>query len=272
MSTRVRLLSAAVLIAVAFSASPSDAQGSTPSPSVRDYCIKVTPGKAAEFTAYLHDVAVPLAQARADSGEFAWFAVARGYVPAGTSAPCDYRVMYGYKGDPPEEISTEGLEVALKRAKLALTADQLIAKRSSLTTLVALEDWGQIERVGPPAEKGSYLEIYHDKVPPDDWDEWLRLERRWKAYVDAYLKAGGKGAWGLYQLYGPGGDSMPYNGASVNVFPDWNGLLQEWGAPQELWLKVHPDMTFDEFVRRHRKTHSTHDIQVYKIVEFVRAK
>jgi len=179
---------------------------------------------------------VPLAQARADAGEFAWFAVSRGVVPAGSSASCDYRGAYGYKGLPPEEISTEALDAALKRAKLTLTADQLIAKRTSLTSLVAAEIWYQIDSIGPPAEKGSYLRLNPYKVENGEMDEWIRME-----------------------------------GLTVDIFPDWNGLMQ--GVPvTELWPKVHPDTTPTDTFNRYDRVRSVHDVELYKIVELVRRK
>jgi len=272
-ATRARLLAfAGVSIAVGFAASTSQAQGPSAPPTARDYCIKVAPGKGAEYTAFLRDVTVPLAQARADAGEFAWFAVSRGVVPAGSSASCDYRVAYGYKGLPPEDMSTEALDAALKRAKLTLTADQLIAKRTSLTSLVSAEIWYQLDSIGPPAEKGSYLRLNHYKVQNGEMDEWLRMERTyWKALMDAWLKAGGKGTWSAHGLWMPQGESTPYNRMTVDIFPDWNGLMQ--GVPvTELWPKVHPDTTPTDTFNRYDRVRSIHDVEVYKIVELVRGK
>lgn len=269
-ATRVRLPRlAAVSIAVGLAASASQAQEQ---PTVREYCIKVAPGKAAEFEAYLRDVAVPLAQARADSGEFAWSVVARGVIPAGSSARCDYRVAYGYKGLPPEELSKEALDAALKRAKLTLTADQLIAKRSALTSLVAAEIWFRIDGIGPNVEKGGYVRFNHYKVQSGQTDEWVRLETTyWKALMDAWLKNGGKGAWGVYALGMPGGDSTPYNAMTVDTFPDWNGLMQ--GVPlTELWPKVHPNRTSSDTFDRIAEVRSIHDVEAFKVVEVVRGK
>ena len=51
---RVRLLTFTVVsIAAGLAASTGHAQGQSEPPTVRDYCIKIAPGKAAEFEAYL---------------------------------------------------------------------------------------------------------------------------------------------------------------------------------------------------------------------------
>jgi hypothetical protein len=270
---RVRGLTfTAVSMAMGLAASTGHAQDQNPQPTVRDYCIKVAPGKGAEYEAYLRDVAGPLNQSRADAGEFAWYLAARAVNPAGSSAPCDYRVAFGYEGVPPEPMSREGLDAALKRAKLPLTADQVIAKRNALSSLVSAEIWSQIDAIGQNAEKGGYVRLNHNRVLPGETGEWVRMERTyWKPIMDAWLKDGGKAGWGLYQLMMPGGESTPYSGMSVDIFPDWNALMQ--GVPLgTLWPKVHPDATITDTFNRFDKTRSVHDVEYYKVVELVRGK
>jgi hypothetical protein len=270
----VRLITfAAVSIAAGLAPGPACfAQAQNQPPTVRDYCIKVASGKATEYAAFLHDVSVPFARARADAGEIDWFVAGRGVVPIGSSARCDYRVVYGYRGLPPEDLSTEAIEAALKRAKLNMTADQMIARRSSLTQLVGLDIWYQIDAIGPQAEKDSYVRLNHYNVKGGEMDEWIRQEKaNWKALMEAWLKAGGKGSWSLNGLGMPGGESTPYNAMTVDFFPDWNSLWR--GVPvDELWPKVHPEMTPSEAFNREDRIRSFHDIEYYKLVEVVRAK
>lgn len=269
-ATRIRAFGLAVgSIALGLTAAPSRAQEQ---PMVREYCIKVAPGKGVEYEAFLRDVVVPLAQARADAGEFAWYVAARGVIPAGSEARCDYRVAYGYKGLPPEEISKDALDAALKRARLTLTADQMIARRNTLTSLVAAEVWYWIDGIGPNVEKGGYVRFNHYKVRSGQMDEWVRLETTyWKPLMDAWLKGGGKGGWGVYGLAMPGGDSTRANAMTVDTFADWNGLLR--GVPMnELWPKVHPSRTSADTFDRFDEVRSTQDVEYFKVVEVVRGK
>jgi hypothetical protein len=271
---RLRLLTLAAMSMIAGLAQDkaSFAQGQSEPPTVRDFCIKVAPGKGTEYEAFLQDVTLPLARARADAGEFAWFVAESAVVPAGSSAPCDYRLVYGYKGLPPEVPSKDVLAAGLKRAKLTMSVDDMVARRSALTQLVSVEIWGQIDGIGPPQEKGSYVRLNHYNAKYGEMGEWTRLERTyWKAVMDAWLKAGGKGSWSVNGLWMPSGDRTPYNGLTVDIFPDWNSLIR--GVPfNELWSKVHPDMPFTEFFNRLERVRSVHDVEVYKIVEVVRAK
>jgi hypothetical protein len=254
-----------VLLAVASAASPAFAQYPAAAPTARAYCIKVNPGKGAEFEAYLRDVSLPLAQARADSGEFAWAMVTRSLYPAGTSAACDYSVIYGYKGLPPEEASSASLDAALKKTKIPLTAEQMIARRSSLITLAAAELWFGVDGTGPAIGKGGYMRVNHYKIKPGQWDEWVKAERAgWKPLVEEWNKAGGKGGWSVYGLMMPAGDSMPYDGATVDTFADWNGLIG--GVPVgELWSKVHPGFSISEVLANLDKVRSIHDVSISRI-------
>jgi hypothetical protein len=273
-ATRVRLLTLAALSVTAGLApgGVTFAQGPNDPPSVRDICLKVTPGKGPEYAAFLRDVTLPLARARAEAGEFAWFVAERAVVPIGSSAPCDYRMVYGYKGLPPEDPSKETVGAGLKRAKVSLTVDEMIARRSALVHLVGIDIWYWIDGIGPSAEKDGYVRLNHYKVKYGEFGEWTRLETTyWKALMDAWLKAGGKGSWAVNGLAMPSGDSTPYNGLTVDFFPDWSSLVR--GVPvNELWAKVHPNTTATQVFNRLEKVRSIHDVEVYKIVEVARAK
>src|SRR5262249_52287140 len=163
------------------------------------------------------DVTMPLARARGEAGEFSWFLVASGVVPAGTSAPCDYRFVYGYKGDPPEAATKDAITAALKRTSLKMTYDDVVAPRNALSQLVSVEIWGQLEGVGMSPEKDSYVQLNHYNVKYGEFDEWRRLETTyWKPLVEAWLKGGGKGGWGLNALLMPAGDATPHNALTVD--------------------------------------------------------
>jgi hypothetical protein len=248
---------------------PGLAQGQTEPPTVRDFCIKVVPGKGSEYEGFLRDITLPLARARADAGEFVLFVAESAVVPAGSSAPCDYRMIYVYKGLPPEAPSKEALAAGLKRAKLTMTADEMLARRSALTQLVSVEIWFGIDGIGPPPEKGNYVQVNHYNAKFGEFNEWSRLETTyWKPTVDAWLKGGGKGSWFVNGLAMPSGNRTPYNGMTVDVFPDWNSLVR--GVPvNDVWPKVHPSLSFTEYLNRLEKVRSVHDVEVYKVVDVV---
>ena len=73
-----------------------------PQAYVVDTCVKADPGKNAETTAYIRDVSVKTAQVRVNEGTAAWYLAMSAVVPAGSEARCDYHLVTGYKGFPPE--------------------------------------------------------------------------------------------------------------------------------------------------------------------------
>jgi hypothetical protein len=237
--------------------------------TTREYCVKVVPGKGPAYEAFLRDVALPLNQSRADAGEFEWHGVGRAVVPVGSSARCDYRLAYTYKGNPPEEATSDQLNAALKRAGLSLTAEQLAEKRSALIQLISMDIWYTFENLGPQWAKGSYLKFNHWNVKGGQYEEYLRLERTtWKPLMEAWLKAGGTGSWVLVGLWMPGGEAVPYNAMTIDVFPTWDGLLK--GVPlDDLWSKVHPDKTVAQAMGEMDKVRSLYTQEIFRLVERV---
>jgi len=271
-STRVRTFASfAAATVIALAPSLASAQGQSEPPTTRGYCVKVAPGKGAEFRALLHDVGVPLNQALANTGAFEWYVALRSVIPAGSSAACDYRIVYGFKGLPPEPASPERLDAAMKSAKVAMTREQFIAKRDAVSSLVSTEIWQGIDVVGPDATPGSYVRISHYKVKDGAFGDWVRLEQSiWKPLMEAWLKEGGKGSWRVSSLMMPSGDVMPYNALTVDIFPDWSGIVR--GLPLDtLWPKVHPNLTTEQaFDHQMPGVRSIHDIEVYQVEEVVR--
>jgi len=240
-------------------------------PTVRDYCVKAAHGKGMELESYVSYYVVPLNQARADAGEIAWFLFVGGVVPAGSSAPCDYRFVYGYKGLPPENPSQDQIEAAIKRAKLVTNAPAMAAQRNALSQLVSVDIWYQIDFTGLGAQKGSYIRLNHYSVKPGGTEDWQHLETTyWKPLVEAWDKEGGKGSWGVYGLMMPEGDNLPYNALTVDIFPDWNSMLHE--VPIALWSKVHPNTEVTDVFDRLERVRSRHDIETYKVLEVVGPK
>lgn len=240
--------------------------------TTREYCVKVAPGKGPAYEAFLRDVTIPLNQSRADAGEFAWFGVGRAVVPVGSSARCDYRLAYTYKGVPPEETSNDQLGAALRRAGLKLTAEQLVEKRNALVQLVGLDFWYRIDGAGPSWRKGSYLSFNHYKVKEGQSEEFVRLERTWKALVEARLKAGGTGSWSLVGLWRPSGDSVPYNAMTIDVFPGWAEMMKSGNSFLEEWSRVHPSTPFAEVEAQKAKVRSVHANELFKLVEVVEGR
>jgi hypothetical protein len=264
----IRLLSAAALIASAVFA-----QDQNQRVIVRDVCVKVAPGKEAQFESFVGEFFMPMEKALADSGELAWWMAVRAVVPAGKSAPCDYRGVEGFHGYPADPDAFEAANAALKRAKLNMTAAEVYAKLGALSELVDVEYWVMADGVGGGQEKGSYLVLNHYKT--SNPSEWLRLEKTyWKPLVAEHVKGGATAGWSAWEMWipggGPPGDSKPYNVQTVDQFPDWNSLVH--GIPLgELWPKVHPNEEMTPFFEADAKAALAYDREIFKVVDIVSA-
>ena len=151
---------------------------------VRDSCVKVAPGKSAEFEAMLHDVTAKQMRVRIDEGHAAWWLALSAVVPVGTAARCDYHVVVGYAGFPPETPTPEQNTAELKKAGLNMTSADYAFKRNSLSTLVNVDIWRALADVNPSLEKGNYARLNYYRVKPGQQAAWLKLETTgWKPFV-----------------------------------------------------------------------------------------
>src|SRR5260370_2574837 len=96
-------------------------------------CIKVKPGKGAEYRKWAAEKTHKLQQANADSGRIsAWFLL-RYVMPQGSLAACDYLSISLFPGAPPAPMELDELGAALKKSGLATSAQEYVDQRSSLT-------------------------------------------------------------------------------------------------------------------------------------------
>lgn len=241
-----------------------------PVPYVRDFCVKVQPGKFTEYAAMLHDVTAKISQVRADEGKLAWWLAERAVVPAGNTARCDYHLVSGYVGFPPEMTTAAETDAALIKAKIPnMTAAGMYAKRDMLSTLASVDIWRGVGAVGSP-EKGGYVRMNLYKTNPVS--EWVKLETEgWKPMVASYSKDHRGIGWAAAALAMPGGSGLHYNAMTVDFFPTWAAVGE--GLPvTTTWPKVHPDQTMDDYIAKVGKVADRYKVEVYQVVELVMGK
>jgi hypothetical protein len=232
----------------------------------RDYCVKSKDGKGAEHAAFLRDVSSKLAKVRVDTGEYASYTVAQAVLPAGRSARCDYHIVIGYAGFPPEAPGPEKTEADMKKAGLTMTREAMLAKRDDLSYLVSSDIWRWRERVGPSA-KGNYARLNYYKVKPGATTDWVRMESTgWKQLAEAASKDHPGMGWRVATLAMPGGTALPYNAMTVDVFPSWEALGK--GIPtRAIWNKVHPNTDMTAYMDRLGEIVERPRIDIVRFVE-----
>ena len=138
-------------------------------------CIKVQPGKGAEYRQFINDFSRKVMQANVDSGDLAAASLLRTVLPSGTEARCDYVAISIYKGAPTAPSGMAGLSKALQKAGLTISAEDFIAKRGGLTQLVSSELWRNTLQLGD-FEKGDYLYVNFMRV--HNLTDWMNLEEK----------------------------------------------------------------------------------------------
>ena len=244
----------------------------TPVPHVRTICVKVAPGKAAEYNAYLRDISVKLLRARVDDGELVGADILRSVEPVGTSARCDYLLVWEYNGFPGEMNTADRTNALLKKLGMKMTAAELAAKRDSLSTLVGMEIWRNVDMVPADEAKGAYLRLNLYKTKPGKLQGWIDIEKNeWKPLVEAYVKDGKVAGWSAWRMLAPAGDNQEYDAVTVDYFPNWAAVGT--GIPLgQLWTKVHPNTSVADWQDRLNSVRTRPAIELYQIAEIVAPK
>ena len=271
MNPRILLFQRAACAALLFLGA-GYAQNQPPVHFVRDYCVKVANGKSVEHAAWVRDVATKLMQARVDEGQVQWGVIASVISPAGTTARCDYHVVYGYDGKLPEPPDAAAVGAALKRAGLKMTAEEWMARRDSLSRLVSVEVSQEVESVEVDAPF-KYIRVNHYKVRSgQSTASWLGLERNtWKPLVAADNANGHKSGWNVYVIMMPSGETVWANGVTVDLFTDWESLMR--GIPvNELWPKVHQNRNMSEWLDRLSTVVDRQLVEIARVEVFAQKK
>lgn len=237
---------------------------------LRDNCVKAKDGKLSQLATYLQDVTVKLAKVRMDAGAYDFLVITQAIIPSGTSAICDFHVVYGSTGFPPETPGAEQNAADMKKSGLAMTREQMMAKRDEISTLVSLDFWRRHEIVGTSV-KGGYARLNFYKTKPGATQaEWARMEGSgWKALAAVWAAETPGMGWGANTLALPGGSSQPYNAMTIDSFPNWAALAK--GLPaRATWNKVHPDTDMTLYMDRLGTVADRTRVEVVKLIEVIR--
>ncbi|MGA9586909.1 MAG: hypothetical protein WBQ95_16350, partial [Terracidiphilus sp.] len=242
-----------------------------PSGYHRVACVKIKPDKGSEFRKWLADDLHKYAQSRVDAGALSSWMVLRSEIPTGESAECDYLFVSMYPGIPSEPMGMEDLGAALKKAGMAMSAQEYVDRRSSLTTLIS-NDMFQNEGYVGSFKKGDYLVVNYMKVSDDNMDDYLAWEKKvWKPLAEAMAKDGVRTGWSLNRRVLPGGSEQPFQAVTVDVFPTWESIYKDDSQFVDRWHKVHPDMELGTTFERYEKLRSMVKSDLYTVQDLIQS-
>jgi hypothetical protein len=258
-------LAAVVACLVVSSGTPGSAQEQELH-SARVLCLKVSPADAAEFESLVREAGIPAEKERIAAGESVGFDLLRAVVPAGSACRCDYLVIFHY-GLLAEAEPGDNVADYLSRA--GIDPQPVMAKWSQQVEQVGSEWWWWVERVGPAWPKGSYVNIAQWRTKANGFGHFVELERSYfKPLAEAWREEGAKFSWDIVGLWQPGGESVGYNGMTINVYHDWEtmrGWLQEVFG--RIWPKVFPGLDGTMIEDLKQSVRSQHASAIYRVVE-----
>lgn len=232
-------------------------------------CVKVKPEKANELRTWLSSDFHKYAQSRVDTGALSLWMLLRSVQPQGASAPCDYLSISFYPGPPPEPLSPEGLEAALKKAGLTVTAQQFMDRRDAMVTLVSNSIFQNRAAVGS-IKKGNYLVVNYMKAA--NVEDWIAFEKKiWPPVAEALVKDGVTAGWSLDVQVLPGGRNLKFQGVTVDIFPSWDAVFKPDPQFVERFRRVHPDMEFGTTFEQFEKLRTMEAIELYTAADVITA-
>jgi hypothetical protein len=265
----VRMLSSALAAVVVMAGQLAGQPASAPVYHQTLVYVKAAPGKGTDYIQFVRDTSMKMAQVRADAGEIISWTILRSVYPAGEEARSDYLISTIYEGVPRAPQSRSDLEASLKKANLSMKADDFLAKRNSLSTLVATEMWRPRIRVAAPA-KGHFLHLNMMKV--NDAAAYQQFEETiWRPMAEEWVKRGEMSGWVFATKVLPAGTDTAYTAYSADMFPSWNAAFAARSA-QAIFEKVHPGKSYQEFSANIPKLRSLARRELWEVVERVEKK
>jgi hypothetical protein len=236
------------------------------------FCMKVLPGKGAEFERHLTDVSRKLAQVSVNEGRMSAWMVSRAVVPAGDEAGCDYVIQYFYSGPPPKPADTADTEARLKKAGLKMTAQQLQAQRASLYKLAGHRRMVRSAGFGT-IEKGDYYHANYMKARPGKEAEFHQFELKvWLPAAEAAAKEGHpRKAWGAWHVLYPSGTATRFDDITTDIFRDWDSIWKPQSFPQAIWDRVAPGKTLTELGAQITSLRDLTSNQLFVVTDLIRA-
>ena len=261
---RIPRLFVCAALAAAFCAMLSAQQAPTGYHSVA--CLKVKPESNAEFRKWAAGDVHKLAQSRVDSGVFSSWLLLRSVIPSGASAECDYIVLSVYPGAPPHPVELDELEADLKKAGIAMTAQQYVDHRNSLTTLISTSLAQNRAFVGT-SKKGDYYVVNYMKAP--NIEDYVAFEKKaWMPFAEAMAKQGTRSGWSLNTLVFPGGTDVKFNAVTADIYSTWDSIFADFSF-FELWRKVHPDMEVGTTFEQYEKLRHQGDVVIFVLQDSI---
>jgi hypothetical protein len=233
-------------------------------------CVKVKPGKAADFNAFVNGDLRKYEQSRVDSGAISGAIVLRTMSPAGSEAECDYSFVTFYSGLPNAPMNDEETVAALKKAGISSSLEEWRQEHQAVGDLVYDSINRAALQVGA-AKEGDYIVVNDMTVP--DTSAWIADEKKlWQPIFEDGLKDGAIDGWAVVVQFMPRGAKDPHTAYTVDIYPNWQALFTFLGPSfPDRWKKIHPDVPINEGMAQEHNADTIEHTTLFKVVASIQA-
>lgn len=226
-------------------------------------CVKVKPGRGADFMSQLNGNILKVEQAEMDSGRSVGFVALEVVIPSGKDVRCDYIIDTFYKGMPPVPMSDEEMEAMIKKAGLDLTVEEFWKPIYADASLVT-ESVGDVPLVVGTRKKGDYEVLNYMNMP--DASACLNTEKKlWQPVAEARMKAGQQAGWAVWENIYPRGTHVDVSAGTADLYSSWDQIYQN--GLMQTWQQVHPDVKIGDGMAQFNKQCEIQRAEVFKVAE-----
>lgn len=232
------------------------------------YCVKVNPGKYADFHSTMMGDLLKLSQYDVKSGRLSGWIALEAVVPQGSTAACDYTFVDFYPGLPPKPESDAEETADLQKAGVNKSMDEFMGELMASGTLVSTSINREVMGTGE-AKKGDYIVVNDMKV--SDEGAWIANEKKlWQPIFEDGVKSGAIAGWAVVAGFMPRGAKDRNTTYTVDIYPNWQSLFSFFGQDfPSRWKRIHPDVPIAEGIAQEHKADTIEHTYLYKVVAAV---
>jgi len=233
-------------------------------------CVKVKPGKTADFSAFVNGDLRKYEQSRVNSGAISGVLVLRTISPAGSEAECDYSFVTFYSGLPNAPMSDDETAAALKKAGISSSLEEWRQEHQTVGDQV----YNSIDRAALQvggAKEGDYIVV--NDMTVTNVDDWIANEKKlWQPLFEDGLKDGAIDGWAVVVQFMPRGAKDKHNTYTVDIYPNWHAVYNFFGPGfPDRWKKIHPDVSIADAMAQEHKFDTIEHTTLFKVVASIEA-
>jgi hypothetical protein len=150
-----------------------------------------------------------------------------------------------------------------------MATDGWQTRAASQSKLVSVELWQDLDKTGAVAAR-SYLRVNQIKNPPDEFDNWARMQSEiWKPVHEARIRDGDFQGWLASRVIMPSGADWPNPARTISVFADWKSLSSP-ARYRELIPVAHPGKNPEEILNRIASLQQILRTELFEVIELIR--